>query len=146
MASAFPIENRPEPSVSPSSSSSSIQSKLYDWELIEAQLSNCELKEFIKEQIPPSHVYQTNNRVKCYFCVDEYGSVNHNIKRQYRECIDFKDCLAIYRVDSCSQKDCCRVDLSGKHLHPVSDQYNNTNGLDGNIKKAIETILEHNPT
>ena len=121
-------------------------SRKYFWELKAGDINCSELALYIKHQMPPSNAYQSNSNVKCYFCIDEFGSVDHKIKRTYRECTESHDCKVIYRVDSCVKGDICRIEQDSSHDHNTSVKYSNTNGIHLDIKKAIETILEHNPT
>ena len=101
-----------------------------------------ELAEFVKKNIPRTHTYQSNNRVKCYFCVDEFGQVDHKIKRSHRECKEKDnekdaDCQVIFRVDFCKMADIGRIEQSGTHSHFVSTQHNNKNGLPQSLNRQL---------
>ena len=126
---------------SPSSSISSSSNK-YDWELLESGINSFEYIKSIKQNIPRLQAYQNNYNVKCYFCQDEFGCVNHKIKRQYRLCKDGDGCAVKYRVDYCKIKDIGRIEHFGEHSHELVNTYLNENGIHPDIKKAIETILK----
>ena len=131
---------------SPTSSTTSSSSTKYDWELLESNINSTEIATYIKCNIPRTQSYQNNYNVKCYFCLDELECVNHKIKRQYRLCKEGDGCEVKYRVDYCKIKDIGRIEHFGEHSHELENTYLNENGMHPDIKKAIEMILEHNPT
>jgi hypothetical protein len=131
---------------SPTSSTTSSSSTKYDWELLESNINSTEIATYIKCNIPRTQSYQNNYNVKCYFCLDELECVNHKIKRQYRLCKEGDGCEVKYRVDYCKIKDIGRIEYFGEHSHELENTYLNENGMHPDIKKAIEMILEHNPT
>ena len=136
MATSCNYDDRPpSPTSSISSSSSSIK---YDWELLESGINSTEIATYIKHNIPRTQAYQNNYNVKCFFCQDEFGRVNHKIKRQYRLCKDEDGCEVKYRVDYCKIKDIGRIEHFGEHSHELENTYLNENGMHPDIKKAIE--------
>ena len=130
---------------SPCSTISSNSSK-NDWEMLESGLTESEIASYLKTNIPRSNAIQKNYNVKCYFCAEDLTYVTHKIKRQYRQCKESNGCTTKYRIDYCKNSDKSRIEQTGEHDHELDDTYNNANGLPLEIKKAIETILEHNPT
>ena len=130
----------------PSSPSSSTTSSTCEWEMLENNINNQDIGDFIETLIPRSYVYQTNHNVKCHFCVNDLELVAHKIKRQYRKCQEEARCSVKYRVDYCSTKDVGRIEQSGQHSHHLAESYDNENGICDEIKSAILKILEFNPT
>jgi hypothetical protein len=130
--------------LSPASTNSSNSSKNV-WEMLESALTELEIASYLKNNIPRSHAIQTNYNVKCYFCAEDLTYVTHKIKRQYRQCKESNGCTTKYRIYYCKTSDKGRIEQKGEHDPELDGTFNNANGLPLEIKKAIETILEHNP-
>jgi hypothetical protein len=86
--------------------------------MLESNITLDEIKLYCDTNIPRHHVYQSN----------------------------YNDCSAKYRIDYCKTKNVGRIESFGEHNHNLMDKYDNQNGIHDDIKKAIETILSHNPT
>ena len=56
------------------------------------------------------------------------------------------ECPAKYKIDYCESLDCGNIYLHDEHSHDLGGEYENKNGIADEIKSAIRTILEHNPS
>ena len=128
---------------SPSMSQTSSQSK-YEWEILEEKISNETVKNFIKNKMPPHKIYGSQ-KINCTFC-----DKSHKMKRTYYKCMvkptTLVECPSKYKIDYCEVLNHANIYMHDDHSHELDDAYANENGLDDEIKTAIRTILQHNPT
>ncbi|CAF0999539.1 unnamed protein product [Brachionus calyciflorus] len=124
------------------SSNSSNDSNLMFWNLIEKDLSEERIKEFVRSSLPASVSYQTNRDMNCFFCV---GIDFHKLKQQFRKCCEDEKCQVKYNILLCEQTNIGSISQKHEHNHLVHDEYNNTNGLPDVIKNIIIDLLTNNP-
>ena len=93
---------------------------------------------FEKNKMPP-HTMYGSQKINCTFCEKD-----HKMKRTYFKCM--LECPAKYKIDYCENLDCGNIYSHDDHNHALEEEYVNNNGLAEEIKTAIRTILEHNPT
>ncbi|RNA00170.1 hypothetical protein BpHYR1_046506 [Brachionus plicatilis] len=69
------------------------------WEMLEDGLTELELKESIRFQLPISVVYQTNRECYCKLC---FENARHRAKQQLRRC-DNQGCPVKYNCIICER-------------------------------------------
>ncbi|CAF1011078.1 unnamed protein product, partial [Brachionus calyciflorus] len=121
---------------------SSNDSNLMFWNLIEKDLSEERIKEFVRSSFPPSVSYQTNRDMNCFFCV---GIDFDKLKQQFRKCCENKKCQVKHNILLCEQTNKGSISQKHEHNHLVHDEDNNPNGLPDVIKNIIIDLLTNNP-
>ncbi|RNA17036.1 hypothetical protein BpHYR1_031266, partial [Brachionus plicatilis] len=109
---------------------------------LEDGLTELELKEYIRVQIPKSVAYQTNRDYYCKLC---FETTRHRAKQQLRRC-DIEGCPVKYNCVTCEIKDSVSISQKADHVqHSIADEYNNENGLPDKLKNIIIELINNNP-